>query len=320
MVINKTNKMFHIAIDLTPFSSGKENREIKFLILELLTQFIRSGPHQFEFILLTADWNHQELAAFEGPRFKRLCVLYKEALLTESNNSISNSNRIEPEINGLRQSMQRHAVSLLSSLVRRIKRQRLQSVKASSQKMFSKRLLHDLEVNLLFCPFTALTYAETGIPVVSIFHDLKHQGNPQFFNPHELEDSDGTLTQIRQRVDSIICISEYSRQNVLAHLKIPADRTYAVPICFHSRLSDIDPNFSKLETLKLKNRPYFFYPSNFWPHKNHRMLLIVYNILLRRKPDLDFDLVFTGDLLQPEKELQAAVEARGLKGRVHFLG
>lgn len=76
----------------------------------------------------------------------------------------------------------------------------------------------------------------------------------------------------------------------------------------------------QLEELQLKDRPFLFYPANFWPHKNHRMLLTAYNILLRRNPDLELDLVFTGALTQPEKELREAVDVMGLKKRVHFLG
>jgi glycosyltransferase involved in cell wall biosynthesis len=50
------------------------------------------------------------------------------------------------------------------------------------------------------------------------------------------------------------------------------------------------------------------------------MLLVAYNILLKRNPYLEFDLVFTGTLPLYEDELRAAVEALGLKQRVHFLG
>ena len=184
----------------------------------------------------------------------------------------------------------------------------------------SKGLLADQEVDLLFCPFTAPTYAEPGIPVVSVFYDLQHLVYPHFFDHQELAGRDATLDRVRQRVESIICISEYSRQGLLAHLKITPERTYSVPVCIHTRLTENHPNRDMLENLNLKNQSYLFYPANFWPHKNHKMLLTAYNILLRRNPDLELDLVFTGALRQPEKELRAAVEAMGLEKRVHFLG
>jgi hypothetical protein len=63
-----------------------------------------------------------------------------------------------------------------------------------------------------------------------------------------------------------------------------------------------------------------FYPANFWPHKNHHMLLTAYGMFLPCNPDKKIDLVFTGALDDLQEELKDAVKRMGLTKRIHFLG
>ncbi|MCB9078959.1 MAG: glycosyltransferase family 4 protein, partial [Anaerolineaceae bacterium] len=129
------------------------------------------------------------------------------------------------------------------------------------------------------------------------------------------------LKLVSQKVEAIICISEYTRQMLLAHFnEIAPERTHTIHVCIHSRLESALTTAAPLEQFGLDKRSYMFYPANFWPHKNHRLLLTAYSILLQRRPGLDLDLVFTGALVEPEKELRLAVEKMGLTDRVHFLG
>ena len=310
--------MPRIAIDLTPLLPGGENGGAKLLILELLSQF-KKLSHDFDFLLLTAYWNHEDLAIFDGPKFQRLCVFHAPPSSNQPK-TIANpvfSDRIK---NQLRQAKLIRAIPLLLPLSRLLKQIWSKSLNHPLSPIVPKSLLQDQGVSLLFCPFTKPNYAEPDIPIVSIFYDLQHRTYPQFFLPLERERRDATLIQLSQRVESIICISEFSRRTLLEDLKISPERTYTIPVCIHSRLRETPSALSILETLGLNVRPYFFYPANFWPHKNHPMLLNAYNMFLRRNPGLNIDLVFTGALSQPEQELRATVEAMGLKERVHFLG
>ncbi len=310
--------MPRIAVDLTPLLPGGENGAAKLLVLELLSQF-KELVHPYNFLLLTAHWNHQELVVFDGPRFQRLCVMPVMNPTSEPAYS-SNFNYLTQLIHHLRQALPERIVARLLPPARWLKQQWLQRIKPFNDLKVSKGLLADQEVDLLFCPFTAPIYAEPGIPVVSIFYDLQHHTYPQFFDPKELECRDDTLNRLRQRVESIVCISEFSRQTLLEDLKIAPERTFTVPVCIHSRLCETTPALSISEKSSLKDQPYLFYPANYWPHKNHKMLLTAYNILLKRNPGLELDLVLTGALDQSEKELHAAVDAIGIGKRVHFLG
>lgn len=63
-----------------------------------------------------------------------------------------------------------------------------------------------------------------------------------------------------------------------------------------------------------------FYPSSFWPHKNHRMLITAYNMFLSKHPEAALDLVFSGGLHEPMMQLKQEAEWMGFGEKVHFLG
>jgi hypothetical protein len=176
-------------------------------------------------------------------------------------------------------------------------------------------------VRLLFCPFTAVTYSEPGLGVISFVHDLQHRVFPQFFDPAEIEGRERTFFAVAIRADWIVCNSEFTKETLLAHFEtIKPERVSVIPIAVHSRLSEVKPIDSKLEVLEKMRRPFLYYPANFWPHKNHRMLLTAFNTLLHQRPDLNLDIVFTGAPSQEQEHLKSAVEGMNLADRVHFGG
>ena len=311
--------MPRIAVDLTPLRPGGENGGAKLLVLQLLAD-LQQLAESYEFLLLTAGWNHQELAVFDKPHWQRLCVIPDET--PPVGDTGGNHKRLEQMLHQFRQLLPAQVFSHLLPLARRIKRGLInQTFSLKNQSPHLNRILRANRVDLLFCPFTAPIYAEPNIPVVSIVYDLQHRTYPQFFIPTEIVGRDTMLKLVSQKVEAIICISEYTRQMLLAHFsEIAPERTHTIHVCIHSRLETALTTTASLEQLGLNERPFMFYPANFWPHKNHRLLLTAYSILLQHRPELDLDLVFTGALVKPEQELRLAVEKMGLKDRVHFLG
>jgi len=71
---------------------------------------------------------------------------------------------------------------------------------------------------------------------------------------------------------------------------------------------------------RLNLRPFMFFPANFWPHKNHRMLLTAYGMFIARNPKEKLDLVLAGTIEKYEKQLKEGVKKMGLAKRVHFIG
>jgi glycosyltransferase involved in cell wall biosynthesis len=66
--------------------------------------------------------------------------------------------------------------------------------------------------------------------------------------------------------------------------------------------------------------PFFFYPANFWPHKNHETLLVAYRQYAHAAGSRAWPLIFTG---QPDARMKLLEEMRdglGLRSSVTFLG
>jgi glycosyltransferase involved in cell wall biosynthesis len=255
--------------------------------------------HEDQFLILTASWNHEELAILDGPTMSRLCVLTGQ----------------EPQPKPVTARYPGRFERGLRQIYRFLRR-------SFRPGLFRGQLLTSRGVDLLFCPFTAPTYGEPGIPVVSVIHDLQHRDCPQFLSPHEIDLRDAFLSDVCRRANAIICVSENTRQAVLRHLNINPEKTYTIHNCIQAPLVKPDPTkvTAHLVRLGIHAHPYMFYPANFWPHKNHRMLFTAYGMFLSRNPDKKIDLVLTGALHDLEEELKGVVRRMGLAERVHFLG
>lgn len=284
-------------MDMTPLRAGGENGGAKIFIVELLWSFQKNPDYRF--LLLTAPWNHEELAILEGPNMSRRSAVKGEI-----------TGRVSP------------VVRLIGHLWDKLGHMTGTACWFPHPVFSSTGMLKAHGVHLLFCPFTAPTYQETGIPTISVLYDLQHVVFPQFLDAAEIGVRNNFTKELAERADHIVCISEYMRQAVLAHLKTRPEKTHTVYIGIHSRLSAPDPKTDEeaCTSLGIAQRPYMFYPANFWPHKNHRMLLTVYGMFLSRHPESPLDLVFTGALPELENDIKAAVERMGLAERVHFLG
>lgn len=283
---------------MTPTLPGGKNGGAKILAIELLKSFHVMATHH-HFLILTATWNHEDLAILDGPNMRRMCVLSGQEPTPKPSFS-----RYSGRLN--------RAVAKIKNRVKRL---------AQEPSPMGKGLAAQ-GVDLLFCPFTAPTYAEANIPTVSVILDLQHKELPQFFSPHEIGLRDAFMEKLRHKADRVICISEHTRQTVLKHLKMPPQKTHAVPICIQSRLSRpvAATQLQHLKAFGILERPYMFYPANFWPHKNHSMLLTAFGMYLSRHPQDAMDLVFTGALNGREETVKKAAAQMGLKDRVHFLG
>ena len=310
--------MPRIAVDLTPLRPGGENGGAKPLALELLSQFVRLTD-EYDFVLLTAGWNHEELAYLEGPRVARLCVLPQDGRRGEGRGGGAKQ-LLQPVLRrALQQLPPQLAVALRHRAVQ-FARRLPRTLGPVISGLHSQPLLRQHGISLLLCPFTAPTYAEPTIPVVSVLHDLQHRAYPQFFEPQEVAHREEVLQQVQFWADAVICVSEHTRQTLLEAVGLETARAWTVHNCIHGRLRQMAPPPDAVRRVHIGARPYMFYPANFWPHKNHRMLLTAYGIAVHRSPHTVPDLVFTGAPGEQERQLRGVVEKMGLATRTHFLG
>jgi glycosyltransferase involved in cell wall biosynthesis len=285
------NRPLRIAVDLTPIRPGGENGGAKVLVLNLLKQF-QELPHNYNFILLTSSVNHAELLKYETSN--TICRM----VLTQGKDKRKSS-----------------LVAFLNKIKNKIlSRFNLSIYRANASK--------NLEVDLVFSPFSAPTYAQKNIPLVTIVYDLQHIEYPWFFSSQERQHRTAFLNDLVRKSQKIVCISDFTRQSFIQELNVQSDKIVVIPICIHERLPNLTHQTKDRHLIRLgiAERKYLFYPANYWQHKNHRFLLVAYGIYKSQFPNNYLDLVFTGALEDEECQLKAAATLMGLSENVHFLG
>jgi glycosyltransferase involved in cell wall biosynthesis/cyclopropane fatty-acyl-phospholipid synthase-like methyltransferase len=172
---------------------------------------------------------------------------------------------------------------------------------------------------LLFCPLMVLEPIDSSIPGAVLIPDLQHEYFPQYFAPGVLRWRRANFWPSVVRARVVLTISEFTKKTILEKYGISPDKIVVL---------DLDA----ARTFKLPCTPraeaafhefrlpaaYFFYPANFWPHKNHANLLRALQILRKTNPDVA--LVFTGEEVpDPAPVLRMAAEL-GLSDAVRYLG
>ena len=157
-------------MDLTPVLPGGENGGAKIFVLELLHRLAEMAP-QTQFVLLTQAASHEELATLDRPNMRRLMVVGPIV-----------ANSLRPRLMGIASRILPHLPVRLRGVVSRVGYKLNTSLKRSG----SNALLRDMGADLLFCPFTAPTYFEPGIPTVCTIYDLQYKTYPEFFAPEDV--------------------------------------------------------------------------------------------------------------------------------------
>lgn len=271
----KMRRIERIAVDLTPLLPGAGNGGAKLMTLELIRGLAALAP-RCEFVLLTSDRSHDELARLEGANVRRQLV-----------------HRSSPSRAGA-ESLGRRLAARLPSLLRGALAKLYLAVVPRRRR--DTTLLPHLKADLLFCPFTAPYYHDGSVPCVAVIYDLQHKALPGFFGIEEIAHRDQVLRDACRAADAIVCISDYVRQTVMKHASVDAARLHAIPIQLPQRLARAGEAAvsSTLRGLSLEVGEYLLFPANLWPHKNHDALLEAFALYRGSAPASRLKLVCTG--------------------------
>jgi glycosyltransferase involved in cell wall biosynthesis len=295
-----------IAVDLTPLLPGGENGGAKVFVLELLRTLPRLVP-RCEFVLLTRSSTHAELAALDGVNVRRVQVLVDGPA----------GDAHTPPFGFRAQRLAR----VLPVRIRRLAAAALYRWKQRRRRSSATSLLRAIRADLLYCPFTAPTYAEPGVPVVCTVHDIQYKTYPQFFSVADVEHRDAVFRSACREATRLAAVSDYARDSSIRHGELDPSRIRTV----HSRLAarfaaTVPAGEDVLSRLELKPRSYLLYPANFWKHKNHEMLLTAFGIAVQGALPPEICLVCTGAPGARSEFLAQAAAAMGLAARMRFPG
>ena len=192
-------------------------------------------------------------------------------------------------------------------------------------------LLTQLAADVLYCPFGPVTLATPGVPTISTIVDVLHRDFPASLGPPACADREQAFQEIIAVADALQCNSQHVVSRMGEHYGVSAERMFTVYNAVHGRFAVL-PTAEKADgpghadqPAPFPAGPFFFYPSNFWRHKNHERLLVAYGTY-RAGALADgltpWPLLLTGHRDERWQEVRAVARTLGLSDEqgVHFAG
>ncbi|MHB8621929.1 MAG: glycosyltransferase family 4 protein [Sulfuricaulis sp.] len=306
-VTQRTKFTTRVAVDLTPLLPGGDNGGAKIMTIELLKQICLLA-NDWEFILLTSDISNDELAILDSHNVRRVCIRHRSVT--------SSSSALFPRIRA-------HIKEWLKYVLPRPVKLRLSYVFNKTVRQVGNRgILKGLGADLLFCPFTAPFLYDPSVQIVSVVYDLQYRDYPQYFDPVDRYHRHKNFMEACSKANRIICISDFVRDTVISYGGVSPERVKSIYIQLPHRLGACQPA-SAAQTLfrfHIKDKSFILYPANFWPHKNHTLLLTAYGIYLANNPKSTLKLVCTGSPGERMEYLLTASKRMGLSEHVIYTG
>jgi glycosyltransferase involved in cell wall biosynthesis len=188
--------------------------------------------------------------------------------------------------------------------------------------MRALRFYHKLDFDLVHSVCSYIHPDLAIFPHVLTMCDLQHVHFPEFFSPGEWQERDSLYRGSCERARHILCISEYTRQDLHAQYGIPLDRMTTVWV-IPSRAAwlTLPPDRARtlLAGMGLETGRFFFFPAHPWPHKNHARLIEAMALIAKDLPP-EVRLVLTGKPFPEGHPALAAIAGARLERRVVHLG
>jgi glycosyltransferase involved in cell wall biosynthesis len=181
-----------------------------------------------------------------------------------------------------------------------------------------------LNIQTVYAPLGSLPCSSIpGVHFVGLVADMLHMEMPMCLDPVIVQTRVRNLELIAKHADLIQCISYSSESRLLHYLPAAECKTFFsyLPVQGRFESASASKGATLTEETTKTERPYFFYPANFWPHKNHLALIIGYHQYVQTQGEDAWDLVLSGaDYRGSRIEVQSTVESLGLMDRVRFTG
>ncbi|MBF0166097.1 MAG: glycosyltransferase family 4 protein [Alphaproteobacteria bacterium] len=195
-----------------------------------------------------------------------------------------------------------------------------------------EKWFRSLGIDLMLYPVPMSISFECRIPYVFTVHDLQHRLQPHFpevGEPAEWQAREALFKRGIEGAEVVIVDSEIGREDVMAcygNCGISAERVRVLPFVPPNYGFD-RPSLHDQQEVRLRYKlpdRYFFYPAQFWPHKNH-LRLISALALLRDHYSISAHLVLSGSRNNEIRsrtfsDLCDLIQELGLQAQVHYLG
>ena len=176
-------------------------------------------------------------------------------------------------------------------------------------------------LDLIVFPAQEILPARVNTKSLATIHDLMHRYESRF-----PEVSANFRYKAREYLYSSICESAFGilvdskigeKQVIESYGKAFTDKIFVLPYTLPRYLYDYNDENEKSVVKKLPEK-YFFYPAQFWQHKNHENLLLAASKLKNKGIDIEF--IFAGSIKNGYSDIIRLIEKESMKNNVHILG
>lgn len=164
-------------------------------------------------------------------------------------------------------------------------------------------------------------YEETSLPFAMTIFDLQHRNQPEFpevrVDGWRWEEREEFYRNSLRKSSFIVVGTEEGREEVVRAYGVNPKRVHVIPLPLTRRACEVDEaRPTGLESIKESG--FIFYPSQFWPHKNHiAILLAVKKIQTEKK--LNIPVVFCGSDMGNRDYIYRQIRELGLESQVYLL-
>lgn len=165
------------------------------------------------------------------------------------------------------------------------------------------------------------------IPYIVCIHDLQHRLNPQFpevSRKGQNKKTDYLIKNYLKNAKLIIAESETGKKQIQRIYHVPAQKIRVLPYTVVPSLLNMKISKKDIASIEKKynlKKTYIFYPAQFWPHKNHKLIIKALNILKKR--GIIINAVFCGSRQEKYGEfqrIQKLIKKLQLKKQIKYLG
>jgi glycosyltransferase involved in cell wall biosynthesis len=157
------------------------------------------------------------------------------------------------------------------------------------------------KIDLMIYPISTSLSFETRIPYILTIHDLQHRLQPEFPEVSangEWEAREYLFRNGIRNATLLLAESETGKEDILTfygEYGVTPDRVKVLPLLPSITLQR-DINTAERQRVRQKySLPdrYFFYPAQFWPHKNH-LRIVKAMALIKERYDIPVNILFSG--------------------------
>lgn len=152
------------------------------------------------------------------------------------------------------------------------------------------KVLKNNDIDLIYYPYQAQCEIN-DFPYIATIWDVGHKSTfafPELTNYSEYESREQLYIQILNKALFVFSESETGKDEIIHNFKIYPERIKIVPI-FPGRVIELNPSLAQMQKClnkyNLKQFQYYYYPAQFWSHKNHYNLILAFALVIKTHPD-----------------------------------